>query len=59
MMLTMSALKFDALAIGNHEYNFGLAVFEKARPEASFPWLSANTYKVGTEETAFAPYLIK
>jgi 2',3'-cyclic-nucleotide 2'-phosphodiesterase / 3'-nucleotidase len=59
MMLTMSALKFDALAIGNHEYNFGLAVFEKARREASFPWLSANTYKVGTEETAFAPYLIK
>ena len=59
MMLTMSALKFDALAIGNHEYNFGLAVFEKARREASFPWLSANTYKVGTQETAFAPYLIK
>jgi 2',3'-cyclic-nucleotide 2'-phosphodiesterase (5'-nucleotidase family) len=59
MMLTISALKFDALAIGNHEYNFGLAVLEKARREASFPWLSANTYRVGTEETAFAPYVIK
>jgi hypothetical protein len=47
MMLAMSALKYDALAVGNHEYNFGLKVLEKARREASFPWLSANTYKTG------------
>jgi 2',3'-cyclic-nucleotide 2'-phosphodiesterase/3'-nucleotidase len=59
MMLGMSALKFDAMAIGNHEYNFGLKVLEKARREASFPWLSANTYRAGTEETAYAPYLVK
>lgn len=59
MMLVMSTLKYDALAIGNHEYNFGLGVLNKARREASFPWLSGNTYKAGTEETAFAPYLIK
>src|SRR5918998_6824045 len=59
MMLTMSALKFDALAVGNHEYNFGLAVLEKARREANFPWLSANTYKAGTEETYYQPYLVK
>jgi 2',3'-cyclic-nucleotide 2'-phosphodiesterase/3'-nucleotidase len=59
MMLTMSALKFDALAVGNHEYNFGLAVLEKARREASFPWLSANTYKKGTNETYYQPYLVK
>ena len=59
MMLTMSALKFDALAVGNHEYNFGLAVLEKARREAGFPWLSANTYKKGTNETYYQPYLVK
>ncbi|HEY0101322.1 MAG TPA: bifunctional UDP-sugar hydrolase/5'-nucleotidase [Pyrinomonadaceae bacterium] len=59
MMLTMSALKFDALAVGNHEYNFGLRVLEKARREASFPWLSANTYKRGTNETYYQPYLVK
>jgi 2',3'-cyclic-nucleotide 2'-phosphodiesterase / 3'-nucleotidase len=55
----MNALKYDALAIGNHEYNFGLGVLNKARREASFPWLSGNTYKAGTEETAFPPYVIK
>lgn len=59
MMLTMSALKFDALAVGNHEYNFGLTVLEKARREANFPWLSANTYKRGTNETYYQPYLVK
>ncbi|HEV7903512.1 MAG TPA: 5'-nucleotidase C-terminal domain-containing protein [Pyrinomonadaceae bacterium] len=59
LMLAMNALKFDALAVGNHEYNFGLTVLEKARREANFPWLSANTYKRGTNETYYQPYLVK
>lgn len=59
MMLVMSTLNYDALAIGNHEYNFGLGVLNKARREASFPWLSGNTYRAGTDETAFPPYVIK
>src|SRR6476659_4686223 len=44
MMLAMNALQYDAMTVGNHEYNFGLKVLEKARQEAKFPWLSANTY---------------
>ena len=59
MMLAMNALGFDALAVGNHEYNFGLGVLEKARREANFPWLSANTYRVGTNETYYQPYVVK
>ena len=59
MMLAMNALGFDALAIGNHEFNYGLAVLEKARREAKFPWLSANTYRENSEQTAFEPYLIR
>ncbi|MCA1566705.1 MAG: 5'-nucleotidase C-terminal domain-containing protein [Acidobacteria bacterium] len=59
MMLAMNALRFDALAVGNHEYNFGLGVLEKARREASFPWLSANTYRVGTNDTYYQPYVVK
>src|SRR5436189_2028996 len=58
MMLTMNALKYDAMAVGNHEYNFGLKVLEKARHEAKFPWLSSNTYKTGTNETAYDPYIV-
>lgn len=59
MMLTMSALKYDALAVGNHEYNFGLKVLNKAKGEAAFPWLSGNTYKRGTDETYYRPYIVK
>lgn len=59
MMLSMSALRYDAMAVGNHEYNFGLQVVEKARSEARFPWLSANTYDKGTDKTHYQPYLVK
>lgn len=59
VMLSMNAMGFDAMAVGNHEYNFGLKVLEKARHEARFPWLSANTYRKGTHETHFKPYLVK
>jgi 2',3'-cyclic-nucleotide 2'-phosphodiesterase/3'-nucleotidase len=59
MMLAMNALKYDAMAVGNHEYNFGLQILGKARSEAKFPWLSANTYRKGTEETAYDPYIVK
>src|SRR5882762_3215971 len=38
MMLGMNALRYDAMTVGNHEYNFGLPALEKARGEAEFPW---------------------
>jgi 2',3'-cyclic-nucleotide 2'-phosphodiesterase/3'-nucleotidase len=59
MMLAMNALHYDAMAVGNHEYNFGLKVLEKARSEAKFPWLSANTYDKGTSNTHYQPYIVK
>lgn len=59
VMLVMNALGYDAMAVGNHEYNFGLRVLEKARREARFPWLSANTYRQGTDETYHKPYIVK
>ena len=62
MMLAMNALHYDSMAVGNHEYNFGLKVLEKARSEAKFPWLSANTYDTGakgTPTTHYTPYIVK
>jgi 2',3'-cyclic-nucleotide 2'-phosphodiesterase/3'-nucleotidase len=59
MMLAMSALHYDSMTVGNHEYNFGLKVLEKARSEAGFPWLSANTYNKGTNQTHYQPYIVK
>ena len=59
MMLAMNALHYDSMAVGNHEYNFGLKVLEKARSEAKFPWLSANSYNKGSATTHYTPYIVK
>jgi 2',3'-cyclic-nucleotide 2'-phosphodiesterase (5'-nucleotidase family) len=59
MMLAMNALAYDSMTVGNHEYNFGLKVLEKARSEAKFPWLSSNTYDKGTSQTHYQPYIVK
>src|SRR5678815_1154955 len=59
MMLAMNSLNYDAMTVGNHEYNFGLKVLEKARSEANFPWLSANTYDKTKQQTHYKPYIVK
>jgi 2',3'-cyclic-nucleotide 2'-phosphodiesterase (5'-nucleotidase family) len=59
MMLVMNSLNYDAMTVGNHEYNFGVRVLEKARSEANFPWLSANTYDAGKPQTHYKPYIVK
>jgi 2',3'-cyclic-nucleotide 2'-phosphodiesterase/3'-nucleotidase len=62
MMLAMNALHYDAMTVGNHEYNFGWQVLDKARSEAQFPWLSANTYDTevkGDGPNRYQPYIIK
>jgi 2',3'-cyclic-nucleotide 2'-phosphodiesterase/3'-nucleotidase len=56
----MNALRYDAMAVGNHEFNFGLDVLWKAKRESKFPWLAANirqTYQKAPQR--FEPYIIK
>jgi 2',3'-cyclic-nucleotide 2'-phosphodiesterase / 3'-nucleotidase len=60
MMLAMNRIGYDAMTVGNHEYNFGLKVIERARADARFPWLSANTAVApGGKEKPYAPYIVK
>src|SRR5262249_41136562 len=60
MMLAMNALGYDAMVLGNHEFNFGLKNLDRARSDARFPWLSANTALVaGSGRKPFASYLLK
>ncbi len=56
MMLAMNAIGYDAMVVGNHEFNFGLKNLAKARAEAHFPWISAN---ILGETAPFAPYFLK
>ncbi len=59
MMLAMNALGYDAMVVGNHEFNFGLPNLDRARADAHFPWLSANTVVATQEGKPFARYLLK
>ena len=45
MMTAMNALRYDAAALGNHEFNYGLDVLEAAIAGAAFPVLSCNIFK--------------
>lgn len=38
----MNELKFDAMTLGNHEFDWGMAVLHSMRKKASFPFLAAN-----------------
>lgn len=59
MMAAMNALRFDAMAVGNHEYNYGLENLNAAREQAKFPWLSANTIGEPSKGKPFLPYVVK
>ena len=54
----MNLAGYDAMAVGNHEFNFGRERLEKSRREAKFPWLSANTV-LDSGKPAFDPYVVK
>ncbi|HJQ09736.1 MAG TPA: 5'-nucleotidase C-terminal domain-containing protein [Gemmatimonadaceae bacterium] len=46
IIAAMNAMQYDAAAIGNHEYNYGVPYLDSAIRQAKFPFLSANTYRI-------------
>ena len=59
MAVAMNALRYDAMALGNHEFNYGLDVLGKFKGELDFPLLGANVRHASDGSEAFSPYLIK
>ncbi|MFZ3138749.1 MAG: 5'-nucleotidase C-terminal domain-containing protein [Thermodesulfovibrionales bacterium] len=51
----MNAMKFDAMVLGNHEFDFGQDVLKKRISEATFPVLGANIEGLDL----LKPYVIK
>ena len=43
----MNAIQYDAVVVGNHEFNYGLATLDRAKRQADFPLLAANVYTPG------------
>ncbi len=54
----MNLIGYDAMAVGNHEFNFGLEVLRRAEDQAEFPFLSANTIDLATDEPAFPTHMV-
>ncbi|MFJ5994456.1 bifunctional metallophosphatase/5'-nucleotidase [Streptomyces sp. NPDC092370] len=56
MAQAMNAMEYDAAALGNHEFNYGIPVLRKFEQQCSFPLLGANALDAKTLRPAFAPY---
>ncbi|MFI8254774.1 bifunctional metallophosphatase/5'-nucleotidase [Streptomyces filamentosus] len=58
MAQAMNAIGYDAAALGNHEFNYGIPVLRKFEEQCDFPLLGANALDARTLRPAFAPYSI-
>ncbi len=54
----MNRIGYDAMAVGNHEFNFGLDVLRRAEHQADFPFLSANTINKADGQPAFPANMV-
>ncbi|MFE4218055.1 bifunctional metallophosphatase/5'-nucleotidase [Streptomyces sp. NPDC056844] len=59
MAQAMNKIGYDAAALGNHEFNYGIPVLRKFEEQCDFPLLGANALDAKTLRPAFAPYVIK
>ena len=58
MVLLLNESEVDAMAPGNHDYNYGTAQLQKLSKELKLTVLSANTVKAGTKKQILQPYKI-
>ncbi|MYT37742.1 bifunctional metallophosphatase/5'-nucleotidase [Streptomyces sp. SID8356] len=59
MAKAMNAIGYDAAALGNHEFNYGIPVLRRFEEQCDFPLLGANALDAKSLRPAFAPYVIK
>ncbi|MEV7126307.1 5'-nucleotidase C-terminal domain-containing protein [Streptomyces sp. NPDC093260] len=59
MAQAMNAIGYDAAALGNHEFNYGIETLRTFEQQCDFPLLGANALDARTLRPAFAPYFIK
>lgn len=52
----MNLMGYDAMAVGDHEFDNPRTVLKQQESWAKFPFLSANIYEKGTENRLFKPY---
>lgn len=59
MAAAMNLLGYDAAALGNHEFNYGIEHLRTWERQVNFPLLGANAVDPETKRPVFPPYVIK
>ncbi|MEU0006234.1 5'-nucleotidase C-terminal domain-containing protein [Streptomyces sp. NPDC006314] len=59
MAQAMNAIGYDAAALGNHEFNYGIETLRRFEDQLDFPLLGANAVDAKTLKPAFPPYFLK
>ncbi|MEO3776982.1 5'-nucleotidase C-terminal domain-containing protein [Micromonospora sp. B11E3] len=59
MANAMNVLRYDAVTLGNHEFNYGLPLLARWIGQLGFPALAANAINEATGKPAYLPYVIK
>ncbi|WP_333778068.1 bifunctional metallophosphatase/5'-nucleotidase [Streptomyces sp. IBSBF 3136] len=59
MAQAMNAIGYDAAALGNHEFNYGIETLRTFEDQLDFPLLGANAVDAKTLKPAFPPYYVK
>ena len=59
MAAQMNAIGYDAVALGNHEFNYGLDFLDYWISQMDADVLAANAVHAGTKVPAYLPYTIK
>ncbi|WP_246492040.1 bifunctional metallophosphatase/5'-nucleotidase [Actinomadura alba] len=55
----MNAIGYDAVALGNHEFNYGIPFLNTWIRQMDAAVLAANAVHAGSDRPAFRPYIIK
>ncbi|MGZ4453422.1 MAG: bifunctional metallophosphatase/5'-nucleotidase [Nocardioides sp.] len=59
MANAMNLVGYDAAALGNHEFNYGIDTLRAFESQLNFPLLGANAVDPATKRPVFPPYVIK
>ncbi|OIJ90214.1 bifunctional metallophosphatase/5'-nucleotidase [Streptomyces monashensis] len=59
MAVAMNHMRYDAAALGNHEFNYGIETLRRFEKQCHFPLLGANALDAKTLKPAFHPYTVK
>ncbi len=59
MAAQFNAIGYDAVALGNHEFNYGLDFLDNWISQLDAPALAANAVHAGTTVPRFEPFIIK